>query len=165
MFKYIITLLLLVNVAYAGEVCEQDSTVNKEEVVYSVDTTIPKHLKGATICVTLADQKSSCVPAEKFMVVPRKQKTVLGENKTITKSINCSRTVEVSKKHTVYADVRKDHKELEVTNNGSTATVESKKQLIPSINYYRHDVLDTPIGLGIGIDTNGTLKGAVGIDF
>jgi hypothetical protein len=156
---------LLVIAAYAQEQCSETEDLAKEEVTYTVDTSIPKHLKGATICVTLADHKSSCVPAEKFMVVPRKQKTVLGENKTLTKKVSCTKNVDVSKKNIVYADARKDHQDLGTTVNGNTATVESKKGLVPSINYYRREVLDSPIGAGIGIDTNGTIKGAVGIDF
>lgn len=165
MNKIICSIILFPIIINAQESCEESSTEANAEVSYNVDTSIPKHLRGAQVCIFKKDSGYQCVPAEKFMVVPRKQKTVLGENKTITKTVSCSKTISVSKKNTVYADVRKDHQDLSVTTAGSTATVESKRGLVPSVNYFRHNVLNSPLGLGIGVDTNGTFKGAVGIDF
>lgn len=164
MFKYIFILLLASNVN--AQECSETESLVTEPVSYSVNTTIPKHLVGATICITLSGGGSSCVPSEKFMIVPRKQVTVLGENKTVTKAVKCSRVVQSpSKKNMVFADVRKDHRGLDIKTEGSTASVESKKGLVPSINYYRRELLDSPVGAGLGIDTNGTVKGTLGLDF
>lgn len=165
MFKYIILLMIFINTAYANENCSEQQYLETEEVVYSVDTILPKHLKGATICITLHDGKSSCVPSEKYMIVPRKQKTVLGENKVITKSFRRTNTSTSDKKHMLFTDIRKDYKGLDIDINDTTATVETRKGLIPSINYYHRQVFDSPLGLGIGIDSNSTFRGIAGVEF
>ena len=148
-----------------AEDCTESQTVSAEQVVYSVSKDIPKHLKGATITITQADGKTSTVPAEKFMVVPRKQTTVLGENKTISKKLTCSN----GKKNSIIAGGRKDtvgHRvETSSIPNGQQVKVYSEKDLVPDINYYRREILDTPIGAGVGVDSNGTLRGSVGFDF
>jgi hypothetical protein len=161
--KYLIILLTLIaSVSFAGETCSETQNVSSQEVAYEVDTTLPKHLKGATITVTLADGRSSTVPADKFMVVPRKQKTVLGQNQTITKKLSCSKS---GKKNILLGEVRKDVTDIDASVNGKTATVESEKALVPGVNYYRRELFDSPIGAGVGIDSNGTLKGMIGLDF
>lgn len=161
--KYlIIALSLIASNVYAGETCSESQNVSSQEVAYEVNTSLPKHLKGATITVTLADGRTSTVPADKFMVVPRKQKTVLGQNQTITKKLSCNAS---SKKNILIGEFRKDVTEIETTTSGKTVNVESKKELVPGVNYYRRELFDSPIGAGVGIDTNGTIKGMVGLDF
>jgi hypothetical protein len=163
-YLLILTIGFFLNSAYA-ENCSESQTESSEQVVYNVSKDMPKHLKGATITITLADGKTSTVPAEKFMVVPRKQTTVLGENKTISKKLTCSN----GKKNSIIAGGRKDtvgHRvETSSTPNGQQAKVYSEKDLVPDINYYRREILDTPIGAGVGVDSNGTLRGSVGFDF
>lgn len=156
-------LLSFVSVANAGETCSESTSETAQEVVYEVNKDMPKYLQGATITVTQADGKTSTVPAEKFMVVPRKQKTVLGQNKQTSKIVSCTKPSD--KKNIVFADARKDFKGLDVTTDGKTAIVESKKGIVPGVNYYRRELLDSPIGAGVGLDSNGTLKGMIGIDF
>ena len=157
-----ILLLTFASAAHAADSCSESVSESTQEVVYEVNKGMPAHLKGATITVTQADGTSSTVPAEKFMVVPRKQKTVLGQSKQTSKTLTCKGA---EKKNIVFADVRNDYKGVETTTDGKTATVESKKGVIPGLNYYRRQLLDSPIGAGVGVDTNGTVKGMVGIDF
>ena len=158
----IILLLTFASVAQAADSCSESTYESTKSVVYEVNKGMPSYLKGAKITITQADGTTSTVPAEKFMIVPRKQKTVLGESKTSSKVVSCKAA---EKKNIVFADVRNDSKGIEVTSDGKTATVESKKGLVPGLNYYRRQLLDSPLGAGVGVDTNGTVKGMVGIDF
>ncbi len=167
--KYIIIMLMFfVNVAQAAESCSENVNVDTKDVVYAVNTDMPKHLKGATITVTLANGKTSTVSADKFMVVPRKQQTVVGQDKISTKTISCTNNLD-TKKNIVFVDAKKEYTGIETSTsvNGNTqqVTVSSKKELVPGLNYYRRQILDSKIGAGVGIDTNGQLKGMVGLDF
>jgi hypothetical protein len=147
--KYLLILLL-------------STTALAKEVTYAVNKNIPNHLKGATITITLANGKTSTVSADKFMVVPRKQYTVVGESSTATKTVTCSAK---KNKNLIMLEARKDITELDTEVNGQQAKTIAKKNIIPGLNYYRRDVLDTKFGAGAGADTNGTLKVLVGFDF
>ena len=150
-----------------AEDCTESQTVSAEQVVYSVSKDIPKHLKGATITITQADGKTSTVPSEKFMVVPRKQTTILGENKTISKKLSCSKPSE--RKNIVSLDIRNDVTDIETKTtaipNGQQASVKAKTGTVLGLNLYRRELFDTRIGAGAGLDANGVLKGTVGLDF
>ncbi len=164
--KYLIIFtLLLSSVSYAGEKCSESQTEQLEDVVYEVNADIPSHLKGAKITVKLADGRESTVPAEKFMVVPRKQKTVLGQNKLVSKNVTCSKD---GNKNLLMLEARHDVTELESSTttgpNSQTISVKSKKELVPGVNYFRRELIG-PVGAGIGIDTNGTPKGMLGVEF
>jgi len=166
--KHLIIFLLfaVVSVAQAKETCEESVTQHIEDVVYEVNTDMPKHLKGATITVTLADGKTSTVPAERFMVVPRVQKTVVGQNVLLAKNVTCSKS---GNKNILIGEVRKDVTGHETTTEaipgGIKSTTKSVKELVPGVNYYRRELFDTPVGAGVGVDTNGTVKALIGIDF
>jgi hypothetical protein len=165
MKKLFISLLLVVSVANAGESCQESESVATQDVVYKVNKDMPNHLKGAKITVTLADGSSSTVPAEKFMVVPRKQQTVVGQDKVVSKNLVCSK----SEKNILMAELRKDVKNIDTETTaipgGEQVTVRSNKALIPGINYYRRELFDTRFGAGVGVDSNGTVKGMLGLDF
>jgi hypothetical protein len=161
-YAIVFMIMFLVSVVNAAENCSESAQVETQDVVYEVNTELPKHLKGATITVTLADGKTSTVPAEKFMVVPRKQKTLVGQNQTLTKKLYCKVS---GKKNIIMGEARKDVTEIETTTNGKSASVHSKKEVVPGLNYYRRELFDSPIGAGVGVDTNGTVKGMIGLDF
>lgn len=58
------------------------STTVDEEVVQSqleIKTDVPKHLKGAQICIFKQETGYNCVPAEKFKVVPRMQQFIVSK--------------------------------------------------------------------------------------
>jgi hypothetical protein len=168
----ILTYIFPVNYNIYAKECSSEQLVSSQVDTMELKTDVPKFLVGATICVKRADGAQSCVPAEKFKVVPRKQQFVVTQV-TKNKVTNCSTIVEKivkekveNKKNTVYTDVRKDHQDLKTEYNGNkSVSIESEKGIVPSINYYRREVFDTPIGAGVGVDTNGTVRGALGIDF
>lgn len=157
-------LILVSSIAIAKD-CTESTTVSSQDVVHNVNTSMPKYLKGATITVTLADGRTSQVPAEKFMVVPRKQQTVVGQDKVVSKQVSCKS----DKKNLVIADLRKDvtgmDTETSIVPGGVQAKTRSERELVPGINYFRRQVLDSDLGVGVGVDSNGTVKGMLGIEF
>jgi len=164
----IIAIITLISfTATAKEQCHEQQSESSEEVVYAVNKNMPRYLKGAKITITLADGSTSTVPAEKFMIVPRKQYTKLGENKTVNKKVSCTKSSD--KKNIVMLEAREDvtdvESKTEKVNGGIKASTKANQAIVPGLNYYRREVLDTPIGVGLGLDTNGTVKGMIGIDF
>jgi hypothetical protein len=162
----LVLFLLFAASSFAGETCNEDVDVRNEDVVYTVNKDMPKYLEGATITVTLANGKSSTVPAEKFMVVPRVQKTVVGQNVLIAKKVTCSKS---GNKNLLIGEVRKDvtghETKTEAIPGGIQSTTSSVKEVVPGINYYRRELFDSSLGAGVGVDTNGTVKGLIGIEF
>lgn len=164
----IVAMLLTTTVLSAKEKCLKNESVELEDVTYSVSKDMPKYLKGAKIVVVLADGTKSEVPAEKFMVVPRKQKTVVGSNKTLNKVILCTND-ENETRNLLMVEARKDitdtDSEVDAIPGGVKATTKSNQALVPGVNYFRRKVLDTQFGAGVGVDTNGVVKGILGYEF
>lgn len=158
--KYL--LILLLSTTTLANDCSESTEKQTNEVAYAVNKDMPKHLKGATITITLADGSTSTVSADKFMVVPRKQYTVVGESSSTTKTMTCKAK---TKKNSLMVDARKDITGLDTETNGSQAKVVAKKDLVPGLNYYRREVMDSNIGVGAGVDSNGVVKAIVGFDF
>jgi acyl-CoA hydrolase len=158
--KSILLLLALTTTALASNDCTETTDVSSEPVTYEVNKRLPEHLEGATIIVRLKDGRESSVPAERYMVVPRKQQLVVGENKVLSRSIRC----DDKDRNLLVGEVRKDHRGLDTEVNGSEAKTVSKRDLVPGVNYLRREVIG-PIGIGAGIDANGTLKGLIGVEF
>jgi hypothetical protein len=100
------------------------------------------------------------------MVVPRKQYTKLGENKAVSTKLTCKAK---SRKNSVMVDARRDFtgvfKSSSSTATTQTLKVSTEKALVPGLNYYRREILDSHLGLGAGVDANGTLKALIGLDF
>lgn len=158
--KYLIFMALAMSSTSFAADCKEEIYSSNEDVVYEVNSKIPEHLRGATITVRLADGKESTVPAEKFMVVPRKQSTIAGTNWTVTKVRSC----DTKDRNLIIGEVRKDHKNFDTETNGKEAKTYSNKEVIPGVNYFRRELLG-PIGAGAGVDSNGTLKGLIGVEF
>lgn len=158
--------LLATMTVNAEQTCNENVATSKQDVTYAVNKDIPKHLIGATITVTLADGSTSSVPAEKFMIVPRKQYTVVAEQVNTTKTLTCK---VAGKKNNVSIGLRKDvvglDKSTNAIPNGIQAKVKEDKDIVPSINYYRREVIGGAVGFGVGIDKNGTPSASVGLDF
>ena len=163
--KALLLITLFSSITFANE-CKEVSKRIVQEVVHTVNTDVPKHLQGATITITKADGTSSTVPAEKFMVVPRKQKTIVGENVAVTVDRTCQAEEQLN---TLFLDVKKLPSKIESSieslPNGTKATSTIHKDVVPGLNYYRRKMLETPVGAGVGLDANGTLKGMIGMDF
>jgi hypothetical protein len=149
--------------AEADECTETTKSIT-QDVVHAVNKDMPKHLQGATITVKLADGSETTVPAEKFMVVPRKQYTVAGQNKTVSSKLTCDKD---QKKNIVYVGAKRELTDLETKVNvpAKSAQVDSLKVLTPSINYMRRKILDSDLNLGGGVDKNGQVQGTIGLDF
>lgn len=69
------------------------------------------------------------------------------------------------KKNMIIGGIAKDYTGLNTEVNGNTATVNSKKDLVLDIGYMRKNILDSDIGLGASVNTNGILRGFVGYEF
>lgn len=142
--------------------CKETHSEIVQDVLYKVNKNQPSHLKGAVIIVRLADGRESKVSADKFMVVPRKQQTVAGQNKLVMSKLRCDKD---QKKNIVYVGAKKELTDLETRVSGNSARVESSKTLTPSLNYMRRKVLNSDLNLGIGIDKNSQIGGTIGLDF
>lgn len=160
--KYLLTILLLP--MFANAECTSEVEVKSVPVEYTVDTSIPEHLKGATITVTLADGSSSVVPAEKFMVVPRKQKTIIGDSHLVLNKTKC----ESSKNNTIALTARKGHKGIKTESSsspsGTKVDVYSEETIIPGVSVYKRNIINS-VGFGLGLDTKDGLNVMMGVDF
>ncbi len=160
--KYLLIILMSLTSVSNAQECKETHSEIVQDVVYMVNKNMPAHLKGATIIVRQANGKETSVPAERFMVVPRKQKTVAGQNKLVMSKLRCDKD---QKKNIVYVGAKKELTDLETRVSGNTARVESSKTLVPSVNYMRRKVLNSDLNLGIGIDKNSQIGGTIGLDF
>jgi hypothetical protein len=154
-------LIILLNFVFASD-CTDVQTTNAQVQTSTITTDVPKHLEDATIIVRTKDGRESQVSANKFKVVQRKQQHFITEVKTHTERV-CK--VSGKEKNLLMVGGRRDHKNLDLRVNGKTATVESEKGLVLDAAYLRQNIFDTNLGVGAGVDTNGTLKGIVGIEF
>lgn len=154
-------LILLFNLAFASD-CTDVQTTNAQVQTSEITTDIPKHLQDATIIIRTKDGRESQVSANKFKVVPRKQQHLITEVKTHTERI-CK--VSGKEKNLLMVGGRRDHKDLDIKVSGKTVTVESEKGLVLDAAYMRQNIFDTNLGVGAGVDTNGTLKGMIGLEF
>ena len=163
-------IILTVHLMAAGlanaDDCSEKTITQTNPVKYEVNKNLPKYLQGATITVRLANGKETTVPAERFAVVPRSQQFVVGQAVNTSKTLTCKAK---SKRNNVIVDVRRDfvgvNKVASSTATTQTLKVTSDKAIIPAINYYRRQVLESDLGLGVGVDSSGVLKGMLGIEF
>lgn len=154
-------LIMLLNFAFASD-CTNVQTTDMDVQTSTISTDVPKHLQDAIIIIRTNDGRESQVSANKFKVVPRKQQHLITEITTHTERV-CK--VSGKEKNLLMLGGRRDHKNLDVRVNGKTATVESEKGLVLDAAYMRQNIFNTNLGVGAGVDTNGTLKGIVGIEF
>jgi len=162
MNKFLILTILMVsltNTALAE--CTEESS--KTEVVDAtiITTDVPNHLKGATITVTLADGKSSTVPAELFKVVPRKQEKIVTKVQN-TKVVSCTNNI-TSKNRVSALGGYGSQGGLNVSNNGSRVEVESKMGAVGGLQYQR--LLTDELSVGVQVQTNSASSLLIGFDF
>lgn len=159
-YTLVIISLFLVNFAHA-ETCSTDTSSTTVDVLEDVNTKVPKALKGAQIIIRRADGKEEVLKAEDYKVVKRVQQFKVKERSVVQK-LTCNKD---PNKNLIMVGGRKDYTGLDTTVNGKTATVESKRGLVMDASFLRQKVLDTRLGLGAGVDTNGTVRGIVGFEF
>ena len=160
-------MLCLPSLSFASDLCKTTTSDQSVEDQLEIKTDVPSHLKGATICVKQADGKESCVPAEKFKVVARKQQFIVTKVKT-TDTTTC----------TVFEKADKEEKEknrisllagngpkegLERTNSGSKVTVESRVGVIGGVQYQR--LLTERVSVGAQLQSNESALVNIGLDF
>lgn len=153
--------VFFMNEAYAKE-CKTLSKSDVQEVKEDVNTEVPKGMEGAVIIVRTKDGRESSVPIEKYKVVPRKQQFKVTKTNTTEKML-CEAD---ETKNMIVVGGRKDHRDLDVdvSSDGKTASVVSEKGLVLDASYIRRKAIG-PVGAGVGIDTNGTPKAMLSIDF
>ena len=154
-------LTFIISLVMAGD-CSNVQTTNAEVQTKIITTDVPKHLEDAIIIVRTKDGRESQVSANQFKVVPRKQQHLITEVKTHTERV-CK--VSGKEKNLLMVGGRRDHQDLDIRVNGNTATVESQKGLVMDATYLRQNIFNTNLGVGAGVDTNGTLRGVVGVEF
>jgi hypothetical protein len=156
-----ITLIMLVNMIFAQDCTE---TVGQEQVekVQQISTDVPKHLVDAVIIVRTKDGRESQVSANQFKVVPRKQQFIVTETSKLSKQV-CK--VDVKDKNMVILGGRRDHTGLTKEVNGNVGVLSSERGAVFDAGYMRKNLFGTPLGVGGSVDTNGTLRGTVGVEF
>ena len=166
--KTFIAILVLLSpmFALAAETCSTSSGAETVEEQLEIKTDVPKHLQGATICVVQADHKMSCVPAEKFKVVPRKQQFIVSKTKQVDKT-SCTTAAEEAKRNRISLLAGRGTQEgVDRSSDGNKVTVESKVGAVGGAQYQRLlPVLDDRLSIGAQLQTNKTILLNVGLDF
>lgn len=153
-------ILLITNMVFALD-CTDIKSQNEVQEEQVITTDVPKHLKDAVIIVRTADGRESQVSANNFKVVPRKQQRLVTKVKEHTE-----RTCKAGeKKNLLFVGGRRDHVDLDQSVVGKTGVVTSEKGPVLDINYMRKNLGNTPLGIGAGVDTNGVVRGMVGVEF
>lgn len=157
-----VALVLISSLAFAGDpVCSEQSSAEVATAELEIKTDVPNYLKGATITVTLADGRTSTVPAEKFKVVPRKQQFITTH--TETKSVVSCTTNSPNKNRVSLLGGHGAQGGLKSSVNGNVAEVESKTGLVGGAQYQR--MLNDTLSIGVQGQTNKTGSILIGIDF
>lgn len=157
---FIVISMLVPFFVFAGENCSTTTDEAAVEEKLEIKTDVPKFLEGATICVKLADGKESCVPAEKFKVVARKQQFIVTKTRQQTKTM-CS--ADKDKNRLSLLAGKGAQEGLNRTNNGSTVTIESRVGAVGGAQYQR--LLTDKLSIGVQLQTNESVLGSIGIDF
>ena len=170
MNKLIMVLIVLTMFAASivmAEDCSTAEDIASVEERMEIKTDVPGHLKGARICVFLKGGGDSCVPAEKFKVVPRKQQFIVTKTQK-TNKVTCSvKVVEM-------ADAKEKNRVsllggqgpkygLQRSSDGSKVTVESNSGLIGGAQYQR--LLDDKLSVGAQVQSNESVLVNIGLDF
>lgn len=151
--RYLIMLLSL----YAYSI-QSYATCDVSQVTESrsIDTTVPKHLKGAKIIVKQADGTESVIRSEEFKVVPRKQERLITKE-----TVTC---VQKSRRNRVSLVAGRGPKPgLDYRSEGNSVEVESRVGLVGGVMYQRE--LTDRWSIGVQVLTSKTLLGVVGYDF
>lgn len=167
--KYAIILLtmFLTNAVAKAESCTEQTSADQVLEQAEIKTDVPKHLKGATIIVRLADGRESVVPAEKFKVVPRLQQYLVTKvsKSTVRSCVNYEQRR--NRLSVVAGHGPTGH--LDRSSDGTTARVESDHGAIGGAMYQR--LLTERISLGVQVQgtdfsrDNKTGMGTLGYEF
>ncbi len=161
--KTILLLTLALNTALAFGACDEAVKINEIVVNQDINSAPPKGLEEATITVTQPNGKSSTVSMKDFKVVLRKQqfKTVRAESRWTT---TCTQIEKDKQKNLLLLGARKDTIGYSKQVNANSATISTKKDAVLDLQYVREKVLGNAAA-GLGVDTNGTPKAVIGLEF
>lgn len=163
--KYLLITILMLISSYA-------SAENSCQVItQDVNTPVPAELKDKEICIR--DSKTGKLDCSKstneYKIVKRKQQFKVKEVKTIAPEVvYFERIVEVKakeKRNLVSLGLRSDYIGLDRSVTSNSATITKETGPVFDLNYFRRMMFDSSLGLGIGIDTNRTIRGSVGVEF
>lgn len=147
--------------------CDTAEVEKVDETREDVNTPVPKGLEGAKIIIQTKDGRSISMSIDQYKVVPRKQQFKVSIVR-VTSKMMCTVTKEAQDNNTVMLGIRKDHAGLSIekssTPTSETAEVISKRDAVLDVSYLRRKAVGR-LGVGAGVDTNGTIKGMIGIDF
>lgn len=185
--KYLsLIIILLASTSYAQDKCgiKKPCRITSKTVIHEsaddVNTPTPKELEGAVYIIRTKDGKEHKMSAKKFKVVPRqqqfknKEKVILErvecEPKVVTQVVTRTLIRNIVKKahenkNLIMVGARYDYVGLDSSVNGSIATLEAKRGTVLDLSYMRRKILDSNVGAGIGIDTNGTPRVFGGYEF
>lgn len=162
--KYLVMILMMVTIgAQAQNSCEVTTQ--------DVNTPVPAALKDKEICIRDPKTKElDCSKsANEYKIVKRKQQFKVKEVKTIAPEIvYFDRIVEVKSKENrnlVSLGLRNDYIGLDKSIGATSATITKETGPVFDLSYFRRIIFDSSFGLGIGIDTNRTIRGSVGVEF
>lgn len=161
--KTLLTLILLfsTNVALA-ETCTTSSQEETVEHQMMIDTSVPKYLVGATICVKQLNGKETCFLAEKFKVVPRKQQFIVQKTKQ-KDIISCETKAEKEKNRISVMAGNGTQSGMDVEKTPSKVTIENKVGPVGGLQYQR--LITEKISLGGQVQTNDSVMVNIGLDF
>lgn len=170
--------------AHAQDTCKtkKPCKVTSKEIISEtaddVNTPTPKELEGAVYIVRTKDGKEHKMSAKKFKVVKRqqqfknKEKIILEkmecEPKVVTQVVTQTRTIvkkERDPRNLIMLGARYDYTHLDSSVSGNTATIEARRATVLDVSYMRRRLFDSPVGAGLGIDTNGTPRVFGGVEF
>lgn len=141
--------------------CAPESHVLYLELKEDINTPTPKGLEDAVIIVRTKSGKEYAMSANEYKVVPRVQQFVTKERDYNT--VACIPN-DKQEKNLVMWGVRKDFTGLSTEISSNEAKVRATKDIVIDMSYMREQVIDN-IGFGIGVDTNGTPRAMVGVEF
>jgi hypothetical protein len=163
---FLFMMSLIAITAFASEpVCTTQTGAEQSTAELEIKTDVPAYLKGATITVTLADGRSSTVPAEKFKVVPRLQQFITTHTESKT-TVSCSGGNDIRRNRVTLLGGRGAQGGLNYSTSGTSASVESKAGLVGGAQYqYVLPILGDRLNIGVQLQTSKAALGAIGIDF
>lgn len=164
--KYIIfaTIAFMVTNAHAEITCNQSVTQDEVKEQLEIKTDVPSHLVGATICVKQSDGRESCVPAEKFKVVPRQQQFIVTK---VQQNTETSCLMKDAKQHRISGLIGKGPKNqvsVDSSNAPNEVSISNRYGTIGGIQY-QYKFEDSNWSVPVQLQTNESALIGVGYDF
>lgn len=140
------------------------TSTSKEEIKERIKTQdrAPKGLENGEIVFISERGQRYQFSSNTHKIVKREQERV------VTRTVARERAVcQAGTRNTFMLGGRKDYTGVQgYTNQSQTqGYVDGQKDLVIDASYIRRNIKDTGLGAGAGIDSNGTIRGIIGVDF